>query len=324
MASSSNLSTDITSLIVEYFERKALQESEFQNGLLKYGKKGIIPEKNSKVIHWHRWSKFSLASDLTEGQEPSSGVAMDATDIECELLEFGDYVEIPLFSDAIRLDSAIQEAYPKFTEQAQRTANRRIMSNLAAGAASGNNNFDAASKLYAGGAGSFGELTSNGTNLSSKDIQRAVGRCEMNQAKRPIVCLINPWNKMDLMKNDAEFRGLLAHGGSLNVLINNNLAEWAGAKLDLQDEPWRENVEGTYAASGSVITTYVFGGESYGTAQLMGKTGLKPKFHVQNISVTGRALTIGYRIPFKAATLNANWIYQLKSVASDASVASVS
>lgn len=325
MAASTNYSTDITALIVEYYERKALKESEFKNGLLKYGKKGTIPEGNSDVIHWHRWSKFALASDLTQGADPGSGIAADATDIKCKLVEFGDYIDIPLFGDAIRLDSLIQEAYPKFTEQASRTANRRTMTRLAIGDNSvSGNSFAAATKMYANGKSSFGSLETS-DQLTNKDIQRAVAYIEQNQGPGKVTVLLSPWSKADVMIDDQEFRDLVKYQ-NLKTLAEGELPMWAGARIDQQDEPYRETLggtEGTYAAGGSVITTYVFAEESFGVAQLMGQGGLKPKFHVQNIQKTGATMSIGYRIPFQAATLNANWVIQLKSVTRDASVSSV-
>ncbi len=319
MSSQYNISTDISNLLVQYYERKALAESEFQNGVLKYGQNAIIPEGNSATINWHRWNKFALASDLAEGSvgDPTTGVSMDTSAVTATLAEFGDFVRVSLYSDAIRLDSAAKQAYIKFTEQAARTANRRILTKLA-------NTSTGFTRRYAQNAGSFAGLTNQ--QILSKDLQKAVAFIEQNQGPKPITCLMDPWTKADLMIDDSDFRDLIKHT-ELQILERNNLPMWAGAKLDLQDEPWREAVggtEGTYVSTGGVISCLIFASDSFGKVALMGRTGLKPKWHVQNISPTGAEMTIGYRIPFAASVLNANWGVILKGVSRDASVSSVS
>ncbi len=316
-------------MIVEHYETKALEEAQYQNDLLKRAKKGIIPEGNSDIIHWHRWSKFSLASDLTEGSggDPGSGLAMDATDLKCKLVEFGSYVRIPLFGDAIRLDSAIKESYTKFNEQAQRTANRRLMTSLVLGSNSvTGNSFSALTKRYAGGAADFATLVASPKSITNKDISSAVAYVEKNVGPQgPVYVTLDPFTKEDLMVGDADFRDMLKHN-DLEILKRNNLPMWAGGMLDRQDEPWRESSagsEGTYSASGDVVTVFIYKADAIGAAQLMGKGGLKPKFHVQNISPTGAEITIGYRIPFKGAVLNNVWGVQLRGITRDASVSSV-
>lgn len=324
MASTSNLSSDITALIVEYYEKQALTESEFTNDLLKRGINGTIPEGNSDTIHWHRWSKFALAADLSQGVDPAAGQAADATDIKGKLILYGDYIDIPLFGDAVRLDSLIKQAYKKFIEQASRTANRRLMTSLVQGDNSvSGNSFSAFTKRYAGNVGSFGAIA-NSVNV--KDIQRAVAFLEQNQAPRPIYAAIDPWTKLDLML-DADFRDLIKHT-EIQILERNNLPMWAGATLDRQDDAWRESSasssnEGTYSASGDIVTCFVYSNEAYGKAQLMGSGGLKPNFHVQNIQKTGQVMSIGYYMPFKGVVLNANWGVQLRGKVSNSDVVSV-
>ncbi len=322
MATQYNISTDISNLLVQYFERLALKESEFNDGLLKYGQDATIPEGNSATINWHRWNKFALANDLAEGSQgtPASGVSMDTTQVSATLVEFGDFVRVSLFSDAIRLDSAAKQAYIKFTEQAQRTANRRILTKLA-------NTSTGFNRLYAGGEASFATLVANPKEITNKDVQRAVNLIEKNfPPSKKVVAMLDPWTKGALMINDADFRDLIKYS-NLGVIQKNALPEWAGAGIDFQDEPWRESSagsEGTYVASGDVITLFVVNPDSYGKVALMGKTGLKPKWHVQNIDPTGAEMTIGYRIPFAASVLNTAWGVALKGVNADYStVASV-
>lgn len=312
MSSQYNTSTDISNLLVQFFERKALKESLFNNGLTKYGQDAVIPEGNSATINWHRWNKFALASDLTEGSQgtPASGKAMDTTQVTATLVEFGDFVRIPLFADAIRLDSAAKQSYIKFTEQASRTANNRITTKLA-------NITTGFYKMYAGVNGAYGNTLGEITNT---DVQRAVNYIEKQfPPNKKVICLIDPWNKGSLMIKDKDFRDLIKFS-DLDILKKNALPQWAGASIDFQDEPFREDsagAEGTYVAAGDIVSMYIFNPEAYGKVALMGKTGLQPKWHVQNIDPTGAEMTIGYRIPFASSVLNANWGVCLKGRGAD-------
>lgn len=316
MASQYNISTDISNLLVQYFERKALKESVFKSGLVKYGDDAVIPEGNSATINWHRWNKFDLASDLAEGSPgtPATGISMDTAQISATLVEFGAFVRVSLFSDAIRLDSAAKQAYIKFSEQVERTANARIRTALA--------NTSTGFRIIYAGNGAYGNSLGEITNT---DVQRAVNQIEKYfPPSKKAVCLLDPWNKGSLMIKDKDFRDLIKYS-DLGVLKQNSLPEWAGAGIDFQDEPFREDssgTEGTYAAAGDIISCYVFNPLAYGKVQLMGKTGLSPKWHVQNIDPTGAEMTIGYRVPFAASVLNRNWGCVLKGRGADFSAIS--
>lgn len=317
-----NLSTEISNLLVNFYERKALKEQKFENGLIRYGEDAIIPEGNSATGYWHRWTKFALASDLSEGSQgsPSTGVSMDTTQVSSTLVEFGSFVRVTLFSEAIRLESAAKQAYIKFTEQASRTANRRILTALA-------NTSTGFNRLYAGGRPSYAALVAEPSEITNKDIQRAANLIEKYYPPtNKTVCLLDPFSKGSLMINDADFRDLLKFT-SLNNLKQNDMPDWAGASIDIQGDPWRESStgsEGTYAAAGDIISVPIFNPSAFGKVSLMGKTGLKPKWHVQNIDVTGAEMTIGYRIPFATLVLNTNWGVMLKGMNPDyASISSV-
>ncbi len=315
MASQYNISTDISNLLVQYFERKALKESVFKSGLVKYGQDAVIPEGNSATINWHRWNKFDLAADLTEGSQgtPATGISMDTVQVSATLVEFGAFVRVSLFSDAIRLDSAAKQAYIKFAEQVERTANARIRTALA-------NTTTGFRTLYAGGAASYGDLVATPKEITNTDIQTAVNQIEKYfPPTKKVIALLDPWNKGSLMIKDKDFRDLIKFS-DLGVLKQNALPQWAGASIDFQDEPHRESsagAEGTYVAAGDIVTCYIFNPEAYGKVQLMGRTGLSPKWHVQNIDPTGAEMTIGYRIPWATSVLQRNWGVALKGMGGD-------
>jgi N4-gp56 family major capsid protein len=323
------IGSSYSSLIQEHYDRKLLATREITNDLLAYGKKAIIPKGNSDIIHWNRVELYSTAQDVTDGTDLSTPQTPSVTEIKGKLALFGDFVSFSPYGDEIRIASLIDNSYDQMVLQAARTANRKLQTVLSNGDVTTGNSFSAFKKMYAGAATSFADLVAGGSfKLTSKDIQRAVGFLKKQGAKGPITCLMNAWGYEDLMINDQEFRDLIKNQ-DLAILKTNELPQWSGAKIGWQDDPWRENLaasggaEGTYAAAGAVHTTWIFGQDSFGTVQLMGRNGLKPKFKVQDISKIGTEVTIGYFMPFKGGALNPNWGVALRSVATNPEVSSV-
>lgn len=329
MASTANLTTDLPDLLQQYFERRALKERMFNNGLLKDAKRSEIPKFFDKHANFHKWAKFALPEDVSETGEPSL-IAASVTEVTASLIEYASAISIPNFAEAQFLDSLMKEAYPKFAEQAERGANARLRAAIAAGSEAtigvgSGASFSALPVIYANGKNSFANLEA-GDRISNKDIQNAVSRLEqLGAPKFPggyYKCLLNPWAKQDLMANDADFRNLI-RVGALDILKKNEMGMWAGAMIGQEDEPFRETLggtENTYVRTGGVNSVYVYGPECFGVTQLMGKTGVRPRYKVQDITVTGSVTTIGYRIPFAAIVLDPTFGVVIKSVQSDNTV----
>ena len=318
----SNLSTDFTNLVQEFYQKQSLVERVFDNGLLKYAQRCDIPKRQSKVAHFHKFGKFALADDVAEGVDPSSGINMTTTEVKVQMGIMSSYIDIPKEGDAILIDSIIEQSYPKFKEQLERSANRKLITSLAAGSSSGSNSYSPVKIMYANGKGSFGALAA-GDSLRSKDIQRAVAYLEKNGARKingSYMCLLSPWGREDLMVNDSEFRQLVSYM-DLGVLSDNKLPMWAGAKIANQDEPFVEGAatEGTYDSTGPIYSAYVFGADAFGVTQLMGQTGLQPNFKVQDVTKTGALMSIGWRTYYANVVLDPTYCVQIKHYASNAS-----
>lgn len=323
MSSVNNLSTDIA-VTQEYFEKRNLEEREFTASLMKNGQKPVIPQGYRDVVHFHRWNKFGLAEDVAEGADPATGEAADITEYKVELAEIAKHIKIPKYGDAQRFSSLIEQAYDKFAEQAERTINRKLITAIDAGLVSGNSSYPAFHGLYAGAA-AFQSMATD-ANANVKDIQKCVSYLMKqgfsNAAK--IICSVGPWALEDMMVQDEDFRQFVKYGGK-DYMETGKLGMWAGAAFEIQHEIFRETLgttEGTYVAAGNVSSTYIYVKEvSHGVVQFSGFNGIRPKFKVQDISLTGAAMTIGYRVPQGAIVLNENAGVRYKSVNSNNEVA---
>ncbi len=343
MGSVNNLASDTSVLIQEYYERKALKERVFEHGLLKYcDKDKNIPKNNSKIAHFHKWAKFAKAKYVAENSDPAAGIAASVSEVTVEVNEIASYIDVPNYSDVQRIESLIKESYVKFVEQAERSCSYYTTVGVNGGStaltaallADGSitatgNSFTALPIIYANGKKSFAELGPN-DQIKNTDIQRAVSLLRQRGAPKingGYMCLLNPWTEEDLLSYDADFRSFWKL--NMEAMKEGKLSKWAGAFIDDEDEPFREQSgaaanEGTYAAGGDVITTYVLGSGALGVTQIMGKTGWKPKFKVQDVTKTGAVTSIGYRIPFAPIVLDATFGVQIKSVAANPGIANVS
>lgn len=319
----------LSGAISEYYERRLLKQAEFKNDLLKYGQKAQIPKGNSDVIHWTRVDRFGRAQSVTDGTDLTTERTPTITTIQGKLALFGDFVKITPYGDELRIFSMIEKSYDEFIVQASREANLRLQTTLVAGDVTTGNSFTAATKMYAGNPNAvFTDLVTGGANeLLVKDIERAVARLRKKQAPGKIIVITNAWGLESLFLDD-KFRTLIQNQG-LEMLIEGKLLKWGGAGFGYNDDPYREDVpseggvEGTYSATGKVFTTWVFAEEAFGTVQLMGKGGLRPRFKTQDISIIGNLVTVGYFMPYKGGCLNADWVIQLKHVSSsDTAIAS--
>lgn len=314
--------------ISEYYERRLLTQPEFTNDLLKYGQKAMIPKGNSDIIHWVRVDRFGRPQTVTDGTDLSTSRTPTISTVQGKLALYGDFVSITPYGDEIRIFSMIDKSYDEFIVQSQREANLRLQITMAAGDSTTGNTFPAATEMYAGGAAGFTDLVSGGAFiLTAKDVERAIFRLRKNQAGGKIYVITNAWGKESLLLDD-KFRTLIGFQ-DIEILKSQDLPKWGGANFGWNDDPFREDlasnagVKGTYSPTGQVFTTWICNSDGFGTVQLMGRGGLRPRFKTQDISVIGNQVTIGYFLPFKGGNLNANWVVALRHVSdSDTSISS--
>lgn len=285
-------SSSLTGSISEYFERRLLEQPEFTNDLLKYGQKAMIPKGNSDIIHWVRVDRFGRAQTVTDGTDLTTERTPTISTVQGKLALFGDFVKITPYGDEIRIFSMIDKSYDEFIVQASREANLQLQTTMIAGDSTTGNSFPAATAMFAGGAAGFTDLVSGGAfGLTAKDVERAIFRLRKKQAGGKIYVVTNAWGKENLMLDD-KFRTLVGFQ-DLEIIKTHDLPKWGGASLGWNDDPFREGltsaggVAGTYSATGAVFTTWVFAQEGYGTVQLMGRGGLRPRFKTQDITVIG-------------------------------------
>lgn len=307
MASVNNTSSDITAVVQNYVNRRSLAQPKFVNGLLKYGIPATIPKGNGGTGTWFRWNRLSLPSTYSETAEPT-GQSMDAATYSATLVIIKDAVTTTEYGEAVRFASVIDQAYDELTLGLARKANNILMGVLG-------NTSTGLHAQYSNGRSTFAELT-QGDMLTNDDISAAVAYLEQNQAPGPYYVVLNRFDKQDLLQKDKDFRDLITRT-TLDPLKKNEFPTWAGARIDYQDDCWRENTEGTYNASGRVVSSYVFSEAAFGQVELGGKTGLKPKFHAQNISITGSTMSIGYWQPYQGIVMKPEWGVVMKSYASN-------
>lgn len=132
--------------------------------------------------------------------------------------------------------------------------------------------------------------------------------------------VLSPFTQYDI-RQDPAWINADEYAGS-EKLYNGEIGQWNGVRFVLDTDPWRSaaGTMGTYSASGAVFHTPIFGKEAYAGVRV---NGVQDKLIFHSPEQTGDDLemysTAGWKICFAVKVLNATWIVQILSGASDIS-----
>jgi len=69
--------------------------------------------------------------------------------------------------------------------------------------------------------------------------------------------------------------------------------------------------------TGNAHVCQVFGQDAFGYLRIGGENAGRPSFKGQDITTTGKVLTLGYMVPFQTCILNTAWCYTLVGAVRD-------
>lgn len=252
-----------------------------------------------KVVRFTRFTPLALATTaLTEGTDPSA-VDMTATNVDATLAEYGNYTIVSSLFSATSIDDNLEEHVDIHGTNAGETIDAIIRNVLSAGATA---------QIVGGKALTAVAATDTLTGL---EIRKAVRTLKTNKAQRFengfFRGIIQPYSSMDLMGN-SEWLSAYQYTTPENIL--------KGVVGKLHGVEFVESNQGsTEASTVTIYHNFVFGKNAYGVVRLESMTD--PKIYVaqgvtQNNPLNLRS-TVGWRMPFTAVVLNANWIINIKT-----------
>jgi N4-gp56 family major capsid protein len=282
-----------------------------------------VPMNSGKTVYFTRFTPLALITTaLSEAANPSA-VDMTASTISATLAEYGTYTTVGSLYSMTSIEEGLKEHVEVHGQNAGESVDQLIRVELVSGAT-----VLLPSTTTGGAAGSTTAISTIHTSdtLTGLEIRRAVRTLKNNKAQKfeggLFRGVIGPYTAMDLMGNsewldahryttsDAIERGVVGKLHGVEFVESNNQHYVLSAGFSTS----ATNVANVYS-------NFIFGKNAYGVINLGSITA--PKVYVKNpgSNSTDNPIdmysTVGWKIPFAVKTLNANWLINLKTGATD-------
>ena len=330
-----------------FLQRQYLKSREFNTPLVQpaFFSKLNLPKKAGQYAKFTRRGKLRGPETATDAADPESGAVLQYEQLHVPIEYINDYIGIgtqtqdtawiDLAKDGKELIFEALRRYHNRHAQGTMLAGRykpghRNSSGVTTGAASyphfwtevqatyspdwgGTFTFPAAPRYFANGKGAFADLVPDDRHKMD-DYRRAVTRLR-NAGANPMAngmfpAVISNAVEEDLQRDDKWFAQAIRDKRGQDALIKGHITDYAGITWILEDEPWCLELGGDQYAlntAGRVHVSQVFGMDAFGVMRLGGQDAGRPTFKIQDISVTGNRVTIGYLVPTQKYLLNRAW-----------------
>jgi len=274
-----------------------------------------VPLNSGKVVYFTRFTPLALATTaLVEATNPTA-VDMTATTVSATLTEYGNYTTVGSLFEMTSLDTNLREHVDIHGQNAGETIDRLIRTELASGA----------TELTVSTATSLTNIHTTDT-LTGLEVRRAVRTLKKNKAYPfsggMFRAIIGPDTAMDLMGNsewlDAH-RYTTADAIERGVVGKLHGVEFVETNDQLYSLSAGFSTDATNIAN--IYSNFFFGAHAYAVINLGSTTG--PRIYVKTPGATSTDnpldmfSTVGWKQPFAVKTLNANWLIELKTGATD-------
>lgn len=313
----------------------------------KYASNRNLPKKMGQYAKFTRRQKIRSPEVAKEATDPLSAAPVSYEQLRVPIEWINDYAAVSLFLEdtswldvaedfkeltveAIRryMNRAVQAAflngrykpgyrnssgvtvgdatYPHFWTEAETTVTLYGQSFA----------FKKAPRYYGGNKENL-DAVNPATDYATMDLFRRI-RVGLRNSGTPTingkyVAVISEAVAADLKRDDKYFEAAIRNSKASDMIFEGQLSDYDGWHWVLEDEPWTFNAAGNGSdetallTSGNTHVCQVFGQDAFGHLRLGGKQTVRPKFKVQDISVTGNRTTVGYVFPFQAMILNPDW-----------------
>lgn len=302
----------LTQLMQTYYSKRFLARAEAMTVLDWGAQKRPMPANNGKVVFFNRFTPLAVATTpLTEAANPA-GSDMTSSIVSATVAEYGDYVKVGSLFNLTSIDTGLTEHTDVMGQQAAETVDTLIAAELSAGATA--------------------QLAGGKAALSSVAVTDILTGAEIRKARRTLIAnkamkfedgyfhgFINPHSEYDLFGN-TEYQYAARIYSDANEFRQGITAPLHGVRFKLSNNMTEETNAG--ASSADIQHNYIFGREAYGIVDIA--SGSAPSMYVKTPGAqsTDNPLnmftTIGWKLSaFAVKTLNANWIINVKTGATD-------
>ena len=274
-----------------------------------------IPMNSGKTVYFTRFTPLALATTaLSEATNPSA-VDMTASTVSAVLADYGSYTTVGSLYSMTSIEDGLREHIEIHGQNAGETIDRLIRTELASGATT----------LLPAACAALTNIHTTDV-LTGLEIRRAVRTLKNNKAPKfengMYRGIVGPYTAMDLMGNS---EWLDAHRYTdADAIKRGVIGKLHGVEfVETNDQHYVLSAGFSTSATNvaNVYSNFIFGKEAYGIINLGSIRA--PKIFVKNPGPNSTDnpvdmfSTIGWKMPFVAKTLNANWLINLKTGATD-------
>lgn len=280
-----------------------------------------VPMNSGKSIVFTRFTPLAIVTTaLSEGANPTA-TDMTATNVSATLADYGAYTTVASLYSMTSIETGLKEHIEVHGQNAGESIDQLIRTELATNATAALAQFPSGATV----ASNFSTIHTTDT-LTGLEIRRAVRTLKSNKAQKfengMYRGIISPQTAMDLMGNS---EWLDAHRYTTSDAIERGVVgKLHGVEFVETNNPYLLLSGGFSTSATNVANVYfnfIFGKNAYGVVNIGSVTA--PKVYVKNPggNSTDNPLdlfsTVGWRMPFAAKTLNANFIVAIATGATD-------
>lgn len=282
-----------------------------------------VPMNSGKTVYFTRFTPLAVVTTaLSEAANPTA-VDMTASTVSATLADYGNYTTVGSLYSMTSIEEGLTEHVSVHGQNAGESIDQLIRTELASGATN-----VLVSTSTGGAANSTTAISTIHTSdvLTGLEVRRAVRTLKKNKAQRfdgaVYRAIIGPDTAMDLMGNS---EWLDAHRYTTSDAIERGVVGKLHGCEFVESNNQHYTLTGGFSTSATnvanVYSNFFFGKNAYGVINLGSISA--PKVYVKNpgANSTDNPLnqfsTVGWKMPFAVKTLNANWLLNVRTGATD-------
>lgn len=315
--------TGLTALMSTFYDKVFLEraKNELRHDFGAQVKNQKLNE--GKTINFTRMAPLAVVtSALSEATTPAS-VDTSGTTVAATLADYGNWIQVGSLFSMTSIDTDLKEHVELIGQNAGESIDQLIRTELAAGATS--------MLVSTSSGGSSGSTTAISTihttdTLTGLEVRRVKRTLFKNKAPKfkggMYRAIIGPDTSMDLMGNS---EWLDAHRYTTSEAIEKGVVGKLHGVEFVETNNQHYTLTGGFSTSATnvanVYSNFFFGSNAYGIVNLGSTTG--PRVYVKNpgdgdtSNPLNQFSTVGWKQPFAVKTLNASWLINLKTGATD-------
>lgn len=297
-----------------FYDKNLINEAAPKLVHAQFGQKRPIPKNGGKKIEFRRFASLPKALEpLTEGITPP-GQTLEATKIEAELRQYGDYVKMTDVLDLTAIDPVIVEATDLCGRQGGLTMDTVVRNVINSGT-----NVFYAPKLAADGTETEVESRANldkTCRLTCDLVDQVVAFLKAQNAPTIdgyYVGIIHPYAAYDLRK-DERWRKPHEYCDPERI-YRGEIGEYGGVRFVDTSEAKIFSGDGCPAGLG-VFSTLIIGKDAYGVTDIEGENMeviVKPKGSAGTADPLNQRSTVGWKAMQTAEILVENYLTRIES-----------